>query len=285
MRTEREMTELILNAARQDERIRAVIMNGSRVNPNAPRDIFQDFDIVYLVTDVTPFVNDSQWIERFGERMIMQIPDDPPGKDQGSHTYLMQFMDGNRIDLTLFPVAHIAGLARDSLSAPLLDKDGLLKPFPAPSDIDYLPKPPSSKQFLDCCNEFWWVCPYIAKGLWRKEPTYVKHHEFIVREQLLKMLTWHAGVRTGFLKSPGKLGKYLQQYLEPESWQMLEKTYSDADFENIWTALFAMTGLFRRTALSVAEHFGFAYPNADDERVTAHLHHVKALPEDAAEMY
>ena len=46
MRSEQEMLDLILDTARRDDRIRAVIMNGSRANPNAPRDMFQDFDVV-----------------------------------------------------------------------------------------------------------------------------------------------------------------------------------------------------------------------------------------------
>ena len=58
MRSEQEMYELIINTARNDERIRAVIMNGSRANPNAPRDIFQDYDIVYIVTEVSSFKHD-----------------------------------------------------------------------------------------------------------------------------------------------------------------------------------------------------------------------------------
>src|SRR5512140_1551248 len=101
MRSESEMLDLILETARQDERIRAVILNGSRANPHAPRDIFQDFDIVYLVTGVAPFRNNLPWLERFGELMILQLPDemqDPPPPDNGSAAYLMQFMDGNRID-------------------------------------------------------------------------------------------------------------------------------------------------------------------------------------------
>ena len=28
-------------------------MNGSRANPNAPRDIFQDYDIVYVVEELS----------------------------------------------------------------------------------------------------------------------------------------------------------------------------------------------------------------------------------------
>lgn len=49
------MLNLILDTARADERIRAVILSGSSANPNAPHDRFQDFDIVYIVTDVAPF--------------------------------------------------------------------------------------------------------------------------------------------------------------------------------------------------------------------------------------
>ncbi len=125
MRSEQAMLDLIVNIAKNDDRIRAVIMNGSRANPNAPRDIFQDFDIVYLVTDVAPFKNNFEWIKRFGELMILQLPEDmdAPGWGGDCCVYLMQFTDGNRIDLGIFPIARLANLGRDSLSVLLLDKD------------------------------------------------------------------------------------------------------------------------------------------------------------------
>lgn len=138
------MLALILSTAREDERIRAVILNGSRANPNAVPDHFQDFDIVYLVTDPTSFVDDPVWIDRFGERMILQTPDlmaDPPPEPSDHFTYLMQFTDGNRIDLTLVTVEHTSALKEDSLSILLLDKEGQLAPFPHPSEASYLPQP------------------------------------------------------------------------------------------------------------------------------------------------
>lgn len=289
MRSEDEMLELILSNARHDDRIRAVILNGSRANPNAPRDIFQDFDVVYLVTGIASFKEDPSWIDRFGRRMILQLPDemlDPPADEHPGFTYLMQFADGNRIDLRLFPVAQLPDLKKDSLSVLLLDKDGLIEPIAAPSERDYLPRPPTAKGFFDCCNEFWWVCPYVAKGLWREEILYAKAEaDQVLREQLMKMLTWYVGMRTEFLCNPGKLGKHLQQYLEPDLWLMLEKTYSDASYDNTWEALFIMCELFRLIANEVADHFGFDYPRSDDERVTAHLRHVRLLPSDALEMY
>jgi len=289
MRSEREMLLLIVDTAKDDDRIRAVIMSGSRVDPDAQPDTFQDFDIVYLVTDVAPFRDDRSWIDRFGEIMIMQTPEDmcdPPPRNDGRFTFLMQFTDGNRIDLTLFPIAKLDELEKDRLSRVLLDKDGIIEPFPPPGERDYLLRPPTDKQFSDCCNEFWWVCPYVAKGLWREEIIYAKHMlDQVVRKQLMKMLTWYVGVNTQFRRNPGKFGRYLDNYLDPELWNMLLKTYSDADSDRTWEALFAMGDLFRITAIRVAEHFGFAYPHGDDERVRAHLKHVRALPKDAQEMY
>lgn len=64
MRTEQEMYDLILAAAQQDTRIRAVYLNGSRANPNVPRDMFQDFDVVYVVTDIASFLQDDKMDSR-----------------------------------------------------------------------------------------------------------------------------------------------------------------------------------------------------------------------------
>ncbi len=289
MRSEQEMLDLILGTARGDERIRVVLMNGSRANPNAPRDIFQDFDIVYLVTDVAPFRRNLAWIQRFGERMIVQMPDDmqdPPPGDESGFVYLMQFADGNRIDLGIYPLHQLDERLGDSLTVLLLDKDGVVGPLEPPSERDYLPKPPTAKAFADCCNEFWWVCPYVAKGLWRQEIIHAKTMlDQVVRQQLMKMLIWHIGVETGFAINPGKYGKYFQRYLKRELWQMLERTYAGAGYDDTWEALLTMGSLFEQVAVPLAEHYGFDYPIDDARRVRAHLEHVRLLPRDAEEIY
>lgn len=76
MRKEQEMLDLILDVAKKDDRIRAVVMNGSRTNPNVIRDIFQDYDIVYVVNETNSFREDKHWIDQFGERLYMQYPED-----------------------------------------------------------------------------------------------------------------------------------------------------------------------------------------------------------------
>ncbi len=289
MRTEQEMLNLILTTAKEDPRIRAVILSGSRTNPDAPKDFFQDFDIVYVVTDVEPYLRNLENIKRFGDLMILQLPDDmvdPPPLDQPGYTYLMQFMDGNRLDLTFFPVDRINEMVWEGFNQVLLDKDGLVSKLIPPGSKVSLPKPPTQKQYDDCCNEFWWVSPYVAKGLWRGELPYARTIlEEAVREQLNKMLKWYVGVITDFRGDPGKELKYIQSYLLTEWWQVLLATYADADIEQTWQALFAMGKLFRLSAHSVADHFGYTYPEGDDSRVSAHLRHVRALPSDASAMY
>jgi aminoglycoside 6-adenylyltransferase len=283
------MLDLILNVAKNNDDIRAVIMQGSRANPNAKKDPFQDFDIVYFVRDVEPYLRNRLFIGQFGELMILQTPEDmvdPPPENDGHYTYLMQFLDGNRIDLSFDSLDKINACTEDSLTVVLLDKDHLIPELPPPSDRDYLPKPPTAKLFEDCCNEFWWVSPYAAKGLWRDELPYAKQIlDVYVREQLMKMLTWYFGIQTDFQKSPGKMGKYFKECLEPEIWSQLESTYADAQPEHIWDSLSAMGDLFRQTADYVAKHFGFSYPEQDDRNVTNYLHHIRKLPRDATTIY
>ncbi|WP_394137738.1 aminoglycoside 6-adenylyltransferase [Cytobacillus oceanisediminis] len=290
MRSETEMMELILLTAKQDDRIRAVIMNGSRTNPNVKKDIFQDYDIVYLVRKIESFTRDHSWVDVFGERIMMQLPEEkvlPPADGSGRFPYLMQFMDGNRIDLTLISVGKMDELLqRDSLSVLLLDKDGLVGSLPPSSDRDYWIRKPTAKEFADLCNEFWWIGLNISKGLWRQELTYAMFmHEQINRNVMIKMMEWKIGIETGFTKSAGKFGKDMRNYLAEEEWEQFRSTYSDADFENIWEALFTMCDLFRKTAVMVAGQLGYDYPYEDDKRVTAFLKHVRNLPADAMSIY
>ena len=290
MRSERQMMELILKTAQEDERIRAVMMNGSRTNPKAPKDPFQDYDILYLVTDLAPFRSDPSWIDRFGTILIFQKPDEPgyiPPEPSDSYAYLMQFDDGNRIDLTLLPVwAADKRCYEDQLARILLDKDGLLHPIPPASDRDYWVTRPDQTLFSGCCNEFWWVCCYAAKGLWRGEVLYAAEHlHTYIRPMLLQMLDWHVGIQTDFSVSTGKCHKYLPCFLSDGTAQRLYQTYSDVDQEHMWHALFIQTELFSEYAHKVANHFGFSYNETEEKNVIAHLRHVHGLARDAKEIY
>lgn len=270
------MLHLILRKAEEDERIRAVMMNGSRVNPHVPKDQYQDYDIVYFVSEVKSFTRDHSWVGIFGKRITMQMPDAmtlfPPDLErQGLFSYLMLFEDGNRIDLTLAPIETANKLAKqDRLSIILLDKEGLIDPLPLAEDTDYLVKKPSAEELNDCANEFWWCMTNVAKGLCRKELPYAKSMmEGPVREMLLLAMSWRVGVETNFTVSIGKFGKYLQRYTSEELWEKWLKTYADGQIDHMWKALFTSCALFKEVSQNIAEQLG--YPLEDEEKVFDYL--------------
>jgi len=49
------MLELIVGFAEADERIRVVLLNGSRTNPTAPKEPFRGYDVASFVTDAEPY--------------------------------------------------------------------------------------------------------------------------------------------------------------------------------------------------------------------------------------
>jgi aminoglycoside 6-adenylyltransferase len=278
-RSEDEILELILGYARSHDSIRAVVLQGSRVNPNARKDQLQDFDVVYLTTDVEAFTRQSSIPAYFGTIMIVQLPDDmgdpPPARD-GGYAYLMQFTDGSRIDLGIRPVRDAAEVVADSLTTVLLDKDELLGGVPPSSEAGYLPARAGRKEFDDCCNEFWWLNPYVAKGIWRDELSYAKHMmETPLRTQLVKMIVWDVADRTASSVSPGKLGKNLSALMPPVEWRAFRGTYADWRPRSMWRALFSAGDLFRNVAGRVAQAGGFAYPEREDRLVSAYIGNIR----------
>lgn len=94
MRTDTEMMNLILQIADTLE-VEAIALSGSRTNPQATKDEFQDYDVVYIVDDLEELISDLSWLDQFGNRLIEQH-----NRLGHRRLYLMLFEDGNRIDLT-----------------------------------------------------------------------------------------------------------------------------------------------------------------------------------------
>lgn len=290
MRSEKEMYELILSIANNDKRIHAVYMNGSRVNKNIKSDIFQDYDIVYVVNETNSFIEDKKWIENFGEILYMQYPDESPychSNKEKSYGWLMQFADGNRIDLHVETIESAKeNIFSDKLCKILLDKDGILPQIPEATDKDYWIKRPNKEEYVATCNEFWWCSNNIAKGLWREEIPYVQDMtNFIVRKQLEKMLSWKVGIITEFSVSVGKSAKYMYKWLDKSDWESYLATYLSSNIEEIWENVMRMCDLFENTAIFVGKELGYEYNSLEGRKAKEFLKHVRQLSKDASEIY
>lgn len=267
MRTSKEMFSLFETIANNDSRIRIMTLEGSRVNPNVTPDIWQDYDITFLVNDIDSFTCSDEWLSVFGDRIFMQKPEAmdlfPADMPDGWFSYLMLFSDGIKIDLTLVPLeTKDKYFSQEPLIRVLIDKDGIYPSLPAPTDEEFWVQKPSETFVNDCANEFLFVSTYIARGLLRQELLFANwHFEQILRVELLRMLGYLAGSRKGFPLNTGKRDKWLFHFLTEKESEQLLTCYRLDSMETAWNSLYTAMQLFETAMKEVCHTLGYAYQN------------------------
>ena len=253
MRTETEMLDVILQTAKTLQ-VKAVAMSGSRACPKAPKDEFQDYDLVYIVEDLDNLTSDLSWLNQFGKRIIEQ----EVGLGN-RRLYLMLFEDGNRIDLTLCPKEHMQEWVDSEAGfAVLEDPENLFEAY-FPNIERYWITPATEKDFEKACNEFWWVSAYVVKGICRKQLIYATDHLYgICQQELLKILAWQVASDRGVVDI-GKNYKYLFNYLPIEKEKEFSALLDFSSLDKITQSLFATMQLFHQEAQSLAQKMGFKY--------------------------
>lgn len=252
-RSEAQMLDLILQTAKS-LKVEAVAMSGSRTNPKAPKDEFQDYDVIYVVDDLDNLTSDLAWLDSFGKRIIEQH-----NVLGNRRLYLMFFEDDNRIDLTLCPKNHIQEWVESEADFTVLeDPKGLFAQY-SPSPQRYWTSPASEIDFEKSCNEFWWVSAYVVKGICRKQVIYAADHLYsICQQELLKILAWQVASDRGTV-DVGKNYKYLFNYLPAEKGKEFSNLLDFSSLDKITQSLFATMELFHQEAQFLAHKMGFDY--------------------------
>ena len=264
MRTETEMFDVILQTAKVLQ-VDAVAMSGSRTNPKAPKDEFQDYDVVYIVEDFDGLIADLSWLDQFGKRIIEQ-------EVSLGHRrlYLMLFEDGNRIDLTLCPKNHINEWVDSEACFKVLKDDKSLFEAYQPNSNRYWTYPPTEEEFAASCNEFWWVSAYVVKGIRRNQLLYATDHLYgICQQERLKILAWQVASDRGTVDI-GKNYKYLFQYLPAEQEKEFSTLLDLSSLDKITQSLFSTMKGFNREAQILAQKMGFAYDQEEAKKMIAY---------------
>ena len=247
------MLDVILKTAKTLQ-VAAVAMSGSRTDTKAPKDEFQDYDVVYVVDDFDNLTSDLSWLDYFGKRIIEQevVLDH-------RRLYLMLFEDGNRIDLTFCPKEHIKEWVDSEADYTVLKDDkGLFESYP-PSPKRYWTNPASQTDFEKSCNEFWWVSAYVVKGICRKQVIYATDHLYgICQQEFLKILAWQVASARGRVDI-GKNYKYLFNYLPAEKEKELSNLLDFSSIEKITQSLLTTMELFHQESQFLANKMGFDY--------------------------
>ena len=261
MRAETEMLDLILQTAKTIQ-VEAVALSGSRANPKAPKDEFQDYDVVYVVDDLDNLTSDLSWLDQFGKRIIEQEV-----ALNHRRLYLILFEDGNRIDLTLCSKEYIKEWVDSEADYTVLKDDkGLFESYP-PSPKRYWTNPASETDFEKSCNEFWWVSAYVVKGICRNQIIYAIDHLYgICQQEFLKILAWQVASDKGTV-NVGKNYKYLFNYLPAEKEKDFSNLLDFSSLDKITQSLFATMQLFHQEAQNLAQKMGFDYDKEVAEKM------------------
>ena len=261
MRTDQEILGLILETAKKLQ-VDAVALSGSRTDTKAPKDEFQDYDVVYVVDDLDNLTSDLAWLDQFGTRNIEQH-----NILGNRRLYLMLFEDGNRIDLTLCPKDHINEWVDSEADFTVLeDPKGLFVPH-SPSPERFWTSPASETDFEKTCNEFWWVSAYVVKGICRNQLVYATDHLYgICQQELLKVLAWQVASDRGKIDI-GKNYKYLFQYLHSEKEKEFSALLDFSSLDKITQTLFATMSIFHREAQDLAQKIGLDYDREMAEKM------------------
>ena len=264
MRTDTEMMNLILQIA-ESLQVEAVALSGSRANPRAPKDEFQDYDVVYIVDDLEDLISDLSWLDQYGNRLIEQ-------HNRLGHLclYLMLFEDGNRIDLTLCPKESIQEWVDSEANFEVIKDDkGLFEAY-QPNSKRYWTAPPTEEDFAASCNEFWWVSAYVVKAIRRNQLIYATDHLYgICQQEFLKVLAWQVTSDRGVVDI-GKNYKYLFQYLPAEQEKEFSALLDLSSFDKITQSLFSTMKGFDREAQILAQKMGFTYDQKEAKKMIAY---------------
>jgi aminoglycoside 6-adenylyltransferase len=267
--------------------LRAAILTSSRAIPHAHTDRFSDYDVILILTNIDSFFADRSWLDAFGS--VLALYRDPLIVERGFQrsAYVTQYDDGLKIDFNLWPVE----LLRQIVAEPqlprefdagyqvLIDKDHLTVGLKSPTYRAYIPTSPTESDYHDKIESFFLDTTYVAKFLWRDDLMAAKHilENSLKQDHLRPMFEWRIEIDHNWSLKLGPYGRGLKQWLRQDLWADLEQTYTGAESESNWTALFQTINLMRRVAIEVGEAMGYRYPHELEQRVRTYLHRVKDL--------
>ena len=283
--TEDQIIQQLVQWAERQPLVCAVILTSSRAIPHAHTDAFSDYDVILVLREIKSFYNDRSWLETFGS--VLALYRDLLIIDRGLErsVYVTQYESGLKIDFNLWPLELLERIASEPALPPefdagykvLLDKTNLTERLQPPTYKSYIPKPPTDLQYQNTIEEFFLDTTYVAKYLWRDDlvaAKYILDHS-LKQEYLLRMLVWRIEIEHEWSVKPGPYGRGLKRWLPPDLWADLEETYTGADLDSNWTALFRTIELMRRVAVEVGHQLGYTYPDDLEHRVRSYLPKVK----------
>lgn len=264
--------------AKAQSNIRCAAIIGSRARTDHPADEWADLDFVVFAESPEGYIESGTWTEKFGTVVLTFVE---PTADGGSLERRVMYEGGLDVDFAFFPLEMISRILNNEVSETiynslgrgvkvLFDKDGMIEDYLKHGIKQYFYQPPSTEEFLNCVQDFWFHAVWTAKHLRRGEIYWAKGGcDGHMKELLRRMLEWHAKATKSRKRDTWLRGRFLEEWADKRAIKELAEAFARYDAGDIWRALVNTMDLFRWIGKETAAGLKYEYPEDADRYATA----------------
>lgn len=257
---DKKLQELI-EFVHQEDNIRALVLQGSVVNPNVTCDVFSDLDPLFYCVDPTKYTNNDDWKARFGEVISYFSDSWETPRGHTSYTRLTLYKDSFKMDFGFTTIKEAPFANEMPLYQVVIDKDNLIPPCEVTDDRKFYHKQPTSEEVNRVYQDFYFDTSYVVKSIYREELVFTKFMMNILHEKMKQLLQYYVGANHQYQVNIGAEGRYLKQYLSPAEWTMVQQTYQGYQDQDNIDALRHLFQIIKYLGLQLEELISVKFPH------------------------
>lgn len=270
--------------ARHEDAIRALVVTGSFARADGATDEFSDLDVQVITGDSKRYTADDSWLAALGEVWI-RFP-----LNVDARYRLVWFSGGVKVDFQFVNPQRIrmmrqSGRLSDEYQRGyhiILDKDDLFRRLPPSPQVFPLAPSPTEAEVRAVINEFWFEAIHVAQFIRRREFWVVKHRDWTMKTNLLRLLEWHARETRAGAVNTWLLGRRITSWADAETRDAIENLWGRWDAPALWDALMRQLALFRRLARELSDAMPYAYDEKIYHEIEAYIGQLRREDRPAA---
>jgi aminoglycoside 6-adenylyltransferase len=266
-----DVMEKLIQWARIEEDIRAVVVVGSQARAYEPADAWSDLDAILVVRSPDAYLAGTEWLGRFGQVVCSFTEGTGVGTWKERRVL---YADNRDVDFVLLPPEALSSPTAGTVIAEVLsrgftvhlDKDGLASSLPR---VQQATTPPrlSWAEYENAVNDFNYHLVWARKKLLRGE-TWMGAScvNMYLARLLLVMMTWHAAYCREGPVDTWHGGRFLERWAARPTLRKLQDCLTHYDPADAVAKLGSLRDTYGDLARTVAESLRFRFPAEVFER-------------------
>ena len=260
--------------AESDANVRLALLVGSQARTEKPADSLSDIDLAVFAHAPDRILRDESWIAGLGPYWTSHLESN--ALESGEERRVL-FSDGQDVDFAVFPASHLGLLISDPRAVSVLrrgfrqlvNKDAVELSLP-PDEPG--PASPSSSEFSNLVNDYWFHLVWTAKKLRRGELlTALEGTNGYLRMLLVRYVRWHALTCGPSGQDLWHSARFFEAWADPRVIRDFPDTVAQYDARSIARALRANRTMVSWLTDEMSQRLSFPLPIRDQPALSSYL--------------